>query len=73
MSEDDGDVRHSRIAKTKVFADVNKQIGYMKTDHIRGKIFARRETEESDSDSDDSVKLSPKNNGSSIIRKKVTN
>ena len=29
--------------KTAAFADVNKQINYMKTDHVRGKIFKRRE------------------------------
>ena len=33
--------RSERIIKTSAFADVNKQIGNMKTDHIREKIFKR--------------------------------
>lgn len=62
-SEDRDDLKGEKVVKTQVFADVNKQINYMKTDHIRGKIFSRREADgdlDSDSGSDESVKLSPK-------------
>ena len=62
-SEDLASDKQNRMINTKVFADVNKQISYMKTDHVRGKIFARREAEGteifSDSDSNGSVKQSP--------------
>ena len=40
------EIKREKAVKTSVFADVNKQINYMKTDHIRGKIFKRREGEE---------------------------
>lgn len=38
MAREDQD---EKIIKTGAFANVNKQIGNMKTDHIRGKIFKR--------------------------------
>ena len=38
MERDD---KNERIIKTGAFANVNKQIGNMKTDHIREKIFKR--------------------------------
>lgn len=65
--------KREKAVHTQVFADVNKQINYMKTDHVRGKIFARRENEgtliDSDSDSDNSVKFSPKERRKSILKK----
>ena len=42
------EIKREKAVKTSVFADVNKQINFMKTDHIRGKIFKRREGEELD-------------------------
>ena len=39
---------NDKAVKTGVFADVNKQIGYMKTDHVRNKIFKRRGQGETD-------------------------
>mgnify|MGYP000543585825 CR=1 FL=1 len=66
-SEDIEDHKAEKTVKTQVFADVNKQINFMKTDHIRGKIFSRREADgttiddDSDSGSNESVKISPKN------------
>ena len=38
MTREDQD---EKIIKTSTFADVNRQIGNMKTDHVRGKIFKR--------------------------------
>ena len=38
MAREDTD---EKIIKTGAFADVNRQIGNMKSDHIRGKIFKR--------------------------------
>ena len=73
--EDEEDIKRDRAVKTKVFADVGRQINNMKTDHIRGKIFARKEADgtyiDSDSDgSNESVKVSPKNVRRKSILKK---
>ena len=45
ISASEEEIKREKAVKTAVFADVNKQINYMKTDHIRGKIFKRREGE----------------------------
>ena len=68
------DDRNEKIIKTGAFADVTKQIGNMKTDHIREKIFKRHGQggfNDSDSDEDESVRSSIKSVKSSARRSSV--
>jgi len=67
----DNEEKEVRRAKVGAFTDVTRQIDNMKTDHIRGKIFARHESAElSDSGSNSSIKKSPQDSRrKSILRK----
>ena len=68
--------RDESIIKTSAVADVGKQIGNMKTDHIREKIFKRRgqggfNDSDDDSDEDESIRSSIKSVKSSSSRRSV--